>query len=303
VNVEHETNWTAEECANVKLGNTRLDARVITRCDRFSDAPESPLNQACADWADTKAASRFFQHAHVEVGEILAAHRCQPAQRAQPHTTLLAIQDTRDFVYTSHPKTTGLGTISLKKDKPVEQIYSHGLVVHTCLAVTTDGLPLGLLDQNIFSRTLRAKQSGRGQAATPHGHRPVEAKERDGWREAVNNTTEVMGATDLVTVCDREADRYDFFTLSHRIGAPVRVRANAERTINRHSRDAEQGIVKLWEHMREQPETGSSTTDIPKRSHTPPGTGGTHRHGDRQVRIVPPQSSPQSPHAPHGTPS
>jgi len=252
VNGEHETNWAAEECATVRLGDTRLDARVITRCDRFSDAPESPINQACADWAETNAAYRFFQNEPVEVGEILAAHRCKTAQRAKPHKTILAIQDTSDFVYTSHPKTAGLGTISLKNGKHVEQIYSNGLVVHTCLAVTTDGLPLGLLDQNIFSRTLRAKKSGRGQDANPHGHLPVEEKKSDRWLEAWNNTTEVMGDTDLVTVCDREADLYDFFKLSHQIGAPVLVRANADRIFNRHSRYAEQGIVKLWEHMRQQ---------------------------------------------------
>jgi hypothetical protein len=45
-----------------------------------------------------------------------------------------------------------------------------------------------------------------------------------------------MGDTDLVTICDREADLYDFFKLSHQIGAPVLVRANADRFINRNSR-------------------------------------------------------------------
>jgi hypothetical protein len=71
VNGEHETNWAAEECATVRLGDTRLDARLITLCDRISDAPESPINQACADWAETQAAYRFFQNEPVEVGEIL----------------------------------------------------------------------------------------------------------------------------------------------------------------------------------------------------------------------------------------
>ena len=77
-----------------------------------------------------------------------------------------------------------------------------------------------------------------------------------------------MGDTDIVTVCDREADLYDFFKCSHQIGAPVLVRASADRTINRSSRYAEKGVVKLFEHMRQQPETGSYTVDIPKRSKT-----------------------------------
>ena len=265
---EHETSWAAKEFADVSLGDKRLDARLVKLCDRFSNAPESPINQACADWAETKAAYRFFQNENVEVGEILAAHRCKTAKRAKQHKMVLAVQDTSYFVYTSHPKTEGLGKMSLKKGKNVKKIYSNGLVVHTCLAVTTEGLPLGLLDQKIFLRKLRSKKTRRGKASKPHDHLPVEEKESYRWLEAMANTKEAMGDTEIITVCDREADLYDFFKLSHQIGSPVLVRANADRTINRNSRYAEKGVMKLWEHMGQQPETGSHTIDIPKRSKT-----------------------------------
>jgi len=265
---EHETSWAAEEFADVSLGDKRLDARLVKLCDRFSNAPESPINQACADWAETKAAYRFFQNENVEAGEILATHRCKTAKRAKQHKMVLAVQDTSYFVHTSHPKTEGLGKMSLKKGKNVKKIYSNGLVVHTCLAVTTEGLPLGLLDQKIFLRKLRSKKTRRGKGSKPHDHLPIEEKESYRWLEAMANTKEAMGDTEIITVCDREADLYDFFKLSHQIGSPVLVRANADRTINRNSRYAEKGVVKLWEHMGQQPETGSHTIDIPKRSKT-----------------------------------
>ena len=67
MNGEHEASWAAEEFAEVSLGDKRLDARLVTLCDRFSDAPESPINQACADWAETKAAYRFFRNENVEL--------------------------------------------------------------------------------------------------------------------------------------------------------------------------------------------------------------------------------------------
>jgi hypothetical protein len=265
---EHETSWAAEEFADVSLGDKRLDARLVKLCDRFSNAPESPINQACADWAETKAAYRFFQNENVEVGEILATHRCKTAKRAKQHKMVLAVQDTSYFVYTSHPKTEGLGKMSLKKGKNVKKIYSNGLVVHACLAVTTEGLPLGLLNQKIFLRKLRSKKTRRGKGSKAHDHLPVEEKESYRWLEAMANTKEAMGDTEIITVCDREADLYDFFKLSHQIGSPVLVRANVDRTINRNSRYAEKGVVKLWEHMGQQPETGSHTIDIPKRSKT-----------------------------------
>jgi len=265
---EHETSWAAEEFADVSLGDKRLDARLVKLCDRFSNAPESPINQACADWAETKAAYRFFQNENVEARGDPATHRCKTAKRAKQHKMVLAVQDTSYFVYTSHPKTEGLGKMSLKKGKNVKKIYSNGLVVHTCLAVTTEGLPLGLLDQKIFLRKLRSKKTRRGKGSKPHDHLPIEEKESYRWLEAMANTKEAMGDTEIITVCDREADLYDFFKLSHQIGSPVLVRANADRTINRNSRYAEKGVVKLWEHMGQQPETGSHTIDIPKRSKT-----------------------------------
>lgn len=162
---EHETSWAAEEFADVSLGDKRLDARLVKLCDRFSNAPESPINQACADWAETKAAYRFFQNENVEVGEILAAHRCKTAKRAKQHKMVLAVQDTSYFVYTSHPKTEGLGKMSLKKGKNVKKIYSNGLVVHTCLAVTTEGLPLGLLDQKTSRESSDQRRRAEARAA------------------------------------------------------------------------------------------------------------------------------------------
>ncbi len=53
---EQQKGWATEELADVDLGDKRLKARLMKMCDRFSEAPESPINQACADWAETKAA-------------------------------------------------------------------------------------------------------------------------------------------------------------------------------------------------------------------------------------------------------
>lgn len=266
MDVQHETSWAAEEFADVSLGDKRLEARLVKLFDRFSDAPESPINQACADWAETKAAYRFFQNESVEVQEILEAHRSKTVQRAAKHRTVLAIQDTSYFVYTSHLKTKGLSRMSLKKGKNVPKIYSNGLMMHLCLAVTTQGLPLGLLDQKIFSRKLRPQKTHAAKYAKPHDHLPVEEKESYRWLEALASTKTAMGDAQVVAVADREADFYDLFKLSDQIGCPVLVRANADRTINRGSRYAERGVEKLWDHMRQLPETGSYTIEIPKRS-------------------------------------
>ena len=175
--IEQKTSWATEELADVNLGDKRLKARLMKMCDRFSEAPESPINQACADWAETKAAYRFFQNQNVE------------------------------------------------------RIYCNGLIMHTCLAVTIEGLPLGLLDQKIFSRKLRPqKATGKGKQIGEV--LPVEEKESYRWLEALIDTKEALGDTEVITVCDREADFYDFFQLSDRMAAPVLVRATRDRLVH-----------------------------------------------------------------------
>lgn len=255
--------WATEEMGQVDLGDKRLKDRLISICDRFSESPESPINQACEDWAETKAAYRFFKNQDVNHESILEAHRQRTAERAKPHKTILAIQDTSYFIYTSHTETKGLGAISLKKGKHVEKIFSNGLVMHACLGVTTDGLPLGLLDQNVFVRKLRSPERRRLAAVTP-----IEEKESYRWLESLKNTKAITGDTQVVTVCDREADMYGLFELGNRLKSPLLVRANVDRAVNRKSRYAEKDVVKLWSFMRDRPVSGTLTVELPKRKAT-----------------------------------
>ncbi|MFC1522045.1 transposase [Elusimicrobiota bacterium] len=52
--------WASAEFGEVDLGDQRLRTRLIKLADRFVASPESPVNQVCNDWTETKAAYRFF---------------------------------------------------------------------------------------------------------------------------------------------------------------------------------------------------------------------------------------------------
>lgn len=255
--------WAKEELGQARLGDERLTARLVSLCSRFSEAPQSPINQACADWAETKAAYRFFQNEDVAGADIMEPHYRKTAERARSHQTILAIQDTTQLIYTRHPKTKGLGAISMKKGKRVDKIFSYGLLMHTCLAITTKGVPLGLLDLNIFARQPLSAERRRLVDVTP-----VEEKESYRWMQSLERARSVLDDTRVVTVCDREADMYGLFELSERLKSPVLVRANVDRGINRKSRYAEKDTVRLWAFMHDQPAAGTKTIEIPERKAT-----------------------------------
>ncbi len=273
--------WAREELGSVDLGDKRRTARLITICGRLSEMPESSINQACGNWAETKAAYRFFQNDTVDVQTILAAHRAKTAERAGQHRTVLAIQDTSYLVYTRHRQTTGLGPLSLKKGKHVEKLHSQGLVMHSCLAVTTDGVPLGLLDQQIFAREAVAADHPEHRNVTP-----IEDKESYRWLASLRNSRPVCGETQLVTVCDREADIYELFQLAAEIAAPVLVRAKHDRPVNKRSMYAEKDITKLWALLEKQPGVGSFTIEIPARQGTKHATPREPRVATVELRFV-----------------
>jgi transposase-like protein/transposase Tn5 family protein len=255
--------WAEDEFVNLDLGDKRLNTRLINICDRFSESPESPINQACNDWAETKGAYRFFSNEKVVGDKILRAHSSQTVERSKKYKTILALQDTSYMIYTNHKATKGIGKISMKKGKNVDKIFSKGLILHSCLAVTTDGLPLGLLDQSITSR--KPLTTGK---KTKKDLTPIEKKESYRWLKTLRNSATQLKGSQVVTVCDREADIYEFFHLSNEIKSPVLVRANHNRAIDKKSRYAEKGVVKLWEYMNAKPNVGTTKVKITKKSTT-----------------------------------
>ena len=256
--------WAEVEFSNVDLGDKRLNRRLIKLSDSFSESPESPINQACGDWAETKAAYRFFKNDSVNAKHILKAHAEKTTERAKRHKTVLAIQDTSYFVYTPHKKTEGLGKLSMKKGKHVKEILSLGLIMHSSLAITTEGVPLGLLDQKIISRKTQSEEQRKLRDVTP-----IEDKESYRWLASLENSKNNMGTTQMVTICDREADIYEFFKLSRDINAPVLVRAKVDRAVNKTSRYAEKDTLKLWDFLLQKTVAGIFEVEIPSRDNKP----------------------------------
>lgn len=291
--------WAADEFKEVNLGDKRLDSRLIKLCDSFSESPESPINQACVDWAETKAAYRFFQNKNVDVEQIMSAHREKTSGRSTGHRTVLALQDTSYLVYSNHSKTKGLGRISMKKGKNIDKIYSRGLVMHTCFAVTTNGTPLGLFDQKIFARQLRPEHERRTSGGrNVHDVLPVEDKESYRWIESLQTTMKVSTKTQVITVCDRECDFYDFFKIADKIGSAVLVRASHNRTVNRGSRYAEKDVSKLWDYIISKPTAGTYSIDISARQKTRHCKGRKPRTAQMEVRfgsfkMNPPRNNPK----------
>jgi hypothetical protein len=91
----------------------------------------------------SKAIYNLVGNEKFDRNEILKAHRERTVKRMADEPVILAVQDTTGVNYDGRRNTGGNGYISDK---------TMGVNIHSCLAVTPDGLVLGALDQTGYNR-------------------------------------------------------------------------------------------------------------------------------------------------------
>ena len=242
--------WIEHELAGADLGDARLNRRLQKIVQALSTQPEASVPQASGAWAATKATYRFWDHEALTADAILAPHVAQTTARCQAQARVLVVQDTSVFNFSAHPATRGLG--------PSSNGQGHGLLVHTALAVSLDGVPLGVLHQHTWSRSATRPEHRRNRA--------IAAKESQRWLNALQATQEALPAdVDVITVADREADLYDLFALPRRPGSDLLIRASQNRRV-----DAAEGL--LWDAIRAVPVAGQLTVEVPRHDEQPART-------------------------------
>ena len=109
---------------------------------------------------------------------MLAPHWDCSIERMRGQPVVLCVQDSTELDYTAQPGIAGLG--------PLSYLRQHGLYVHPTLAVTPDGVPLGVLDAWLWTRD-------RDTFGEDKRHWPIEAKESMRWLEGFERCAELAG--------------------------------------------------------------------------------------------------------------
>lgn len=190
----------AAELAGIDLGDKRLNKRSQRIIEALSVNPEASCNSACEGWGDTLAAYRLFDHSSIEPEKILQPHVEATKRRMQQHPVVVIAQDTTELDYSKHPPTDArcLNTES-----------RWGLYDHTHLAVTPEGLSLGVVGAEYFDRDAASLGKTKERSKLP-----IEEKESMRWLTGYRLACELARdcpETRVVSVADREADLYDIF--------------------------------------------------------------------------------------------
>ncbi len=273
--VKAPVDWAEEEFGGAAFGDERLSKRLVELARDFYARPQASIPQACDSRARTKAAYRWLTHPMINLQAVLAPHTEATLRRISEESVVLAVQDTTSFNYSTHAATEGLGPIGSPEKGP------QGILMHDTMAFTIDGLPLGLVDVQVWARDPKEI----GKKHTRH-KRPIEQKESVKWLRSFKATSAVQAAcpdTKVVSVGDREADIYELFALAlaQPKGAELLVRAE-------HDRLVKDGHGRLFTHMNQQPIAAERTVDVP-RTHKSKARRATLGIRFAPVRLNPPR--------------
>ena len=227
--------WIEEELSGSTFRDERLDKRLRKLVGQLDASMGSPIPMACADWANAKAAYRFLSNDDVSEAEILSGHFSSTAKRIRAASgPILLLQDTTEFVFKrARPETIGRLTYYApyqgKRDRRPQLRTVCGLLMHSTLAITTQGLPLGLIAAKFWTRDHFKGTTGLKRRINPT-RVPIEKKESIRWLTNMRQSLDLIDEPGrCIHIGDRENDIYEFFCATLDEGSNFIVRTCVDR--------------------------------------------------------------------------
>jgi len=220
--------WIDRELEGAYFQDVRLGKRLRTLLGLMSNGLGQTIPLACQDWANTKAAYRFFSNPRITEEEILSGHfACTQGRIRALQQPLLVLHDTSEFCYyTDNP---AIGLVTAVPFPSKRQHRFRGLLMHSSLALTTDGLPLGLLAIKFWTRKNFKGANALKRKINPT-RIPIEEKESFRWLENLREATAPMEHPEhCIHVADREGDIYELFALAQELGTKFIIRTCVDR--------------------------------------------------------------------------
>jgi hypothetical protein len=241
--------WVERELEGGDFPDPRLRARLGRLLGDFGQRVGGTVPLACQDWAATKAAYRFFDNPRVDEGVILGGHFAATTARfGAAAGPVLVLHDTTEFSF-QRDTPDGIGTLSLIKGRHARHTVC-GLLMHSSLAVTTAGVPLGLAAVKFWTRPKFKGTNALKRRINPT-RVPIEQKESVRWLDNLRQATRQLGdPARCVHVGDRESDIFELFCAAGAAETHFLVRTCVDRL-------AGQGKTTVAKIMARQPIRGS----------------------------------------------
>lgn len=215
--------FVMNEFGAVRLGDERLNRRLLKMAESLTINPAGSIPQAAGSQAAAKALYRFCANDKVERNQVIEPHFIATTSRMGDED-ILVVEDTTYLNFTHHPATQGIGTIGSKGQPNA----LRGVLVHSSLAIRArDHEALGLVDQEVIIRT--EFLPARAHKKNVKRKRP---KESEKWARCGHRVIALIGRPErLIFVFDREGDVFEAVEALQTANSRFVIRASCSRRI------------------------------------------------------------------------
>lgn len=226
-------NQTSEEWAHIvfgkaDLGDPRRTRRLTQLANDMASNAGCSIVKASESPAKIEAAYRFIRNEHICPQAIAESGFMQTSDIIKQLPLVLAIQDTTGLTF-KHSVCEELGDVSCANTlKKPSKRKTRTLYAHSTLAIDAHNEHvIGLLDQYYWFRKTKVKGTREQQQ-----HRPFEEKESYRWQQTLIDIKARTGdLSNVLNICDREADIYEYMDYQKTEGHRFLVRAKDNRKL------------------------------------------------------------------------
>jgi hypothetical protein len=198
--------WVAEEFTSLDLGDARLNRRVMQFVSQASGIGASNPDR-CRSPGSLKALYRMTDNPKVDVGKLFESHNDASIKRCSEQSLVYLVQDTTEVDLTKpQSEIAGAGLIGSGKRR--------GFYFHPSFAVSESGIPLGQVDQFIWTRDPKSLQLTTKERAAERQRSCFEEKESARWLEILQSNEQLarsLPQTQFISIADSEADIFELF--------------------------------------------------------------------------------------------
>jgi len=251
--------WAESEFAPAQLGDRRRTQRLVKIATHLAQTPSGTLPQAFPDWAELKAAYRFFGQKGVEFERILQPHVERTRANCRAPGEYLIIEDTTDLDYSQHPATEELGYIG--------DGSGRGFELHSALAVRVEAWnleqrPEGTIVGLFGQQCSRPRPAPKGESRRARLGRPRKSQR---WAAAFKSAGRPPEGCRWIYVADRESDFYEPIHVCQQHGVDFVIRGYQDRRLA-------QEAGSLREALAQAPVLGQTTVEVRARGSQPART-------------------------------
>lgn len=251
--------WAQTQFAFAQLGDKRRNLRLVNIAQRLAANPGGTLPTAFPQWAELKAAYRFFSGRGVTFDQIISPHVERTRESCRQAGEYLIIEDTTLLDYSNHPATEDLGRIG--------DGYGRGFELHSALAVrveswTLEQRPEGTLVGLFGQRCSTPRPAPTGET---RGERLKRPRKSQRWAEAFKSAGVPPSGAQWIYLADCESDFYEPMEICKQHGVDFVIRASQNRRLA-----DDQGH--LFAALENAPVLGMSTVELRSRGGEPART-------------------------------